>query len=76
MLSNKNHYKHALIFGSITGGVIFFVLILGFILGSANNQSMQAAHRWGKGAFDEWASRTVNDWNKPVLVRLYLSEAW
>lgn len=41
MLSYKNHYKHALIFGSIAGGVIFFVLMLGFVFGSVNNLSLE-----------------------------------
>ena len=41
MLSNENQYKHALIYGGIFGGTIFLLLILGFILGSANNANLQ-----------------------------------
>ncbi len=41
-----------------------------------NRESMQAAHRWGKNMLEGWASSPVNEWNKPLLVRLYLQEAW
>ncbi|MBN1951660.1 MAG: DUF4199 domain-containing protein [Bacteroidales bacterium] len=41
MLLNKNQFRHILIYGAITGGAIFFLLMLGFIFGNANNPNIQ-----------------------------------